>query len=991
MKKSRSLRNRIFPSLLVSLFVAIPLQAQTLPYRDTRAPLETRVQDLFNRLTPDEKMGMLTGTGFATQPIARLGVPPMEMADAGQGVRGGAGGTQGPATAFPSGVAMASSWDTDLIRRVGAAIGIEVLNKGTGAQVLLGPAVNIQRSPLGGRNGEYFSEDPFLAARLGVAYIKGMQGVGAVACIKHYAANNEEVDRDYVNVRVSERALREIYLPAFEAGVKEGGVWTIMSSYNRVNGPHATANEYLLTEVLKKGWNFDGLVMSDWGAVHETSGVIRAGNDLEMPGGGYLTRAKVADALARKTITQAQIDDSVRRILRTVLRAGLLDSTHVPNHALVNSRSHRVLAQEAASKGIVLLKNANTVLPLDQTTIRSVAVIGKSATGIQMGAAGSPGVQPLHSVQPLEGIKARAPNIAVSYAWGNESGLPVPASALTSEGAPGLKAEYFANKNLEGAPAVTRVDSQIQFAWNTPPSAAVPQTNFSVRWSGKLQVPTTGRYVLALIADDGVRAFVDGKNVINHWQDSAAAPQTTALDLVANRAYDFRVEYYQGTGEASIRLNWLPPSTPRFADAIAIARKSDVAVVFVSTQGTEGEGQDRPSMSLPNDQDALIEAVAKANPRTIVVLNNGTPVTMPWLARVPALIETWFPGQEGGAALAAVLFGDINPSGKLPTTLGARREDYPDTGHFPGVKGQVDYAEGIYVGYRHFDKKQIAPLFPFGHGLSYTTFRYGAARMSTQATGAMTASCEITNTGKRLGAEVVQLYISDPNPKIDKPLRELKGFARVELKPGESKTVTFPITPRDLSYCDVEGKQWRADAGEYRVEIGASSRDIRARASLRLARDWREPIPFLDPQTAGPKTGDLAAGKLASASSTQTDDTNTLDLTAKNAVDGDPSTRWSSLRLDPQWIAVDLGAPTIINRVDLQWEAAYAKAFAIQTSLDGKTWTNVYSTRDGSGDAQSITFAPISARHVRVLGTKRATEYGYSLFSFEVYAPKKGG
>ncbi len=974
--------------VLFALLAAVsPASAQNLPiYQDPKAPLESRVSDLFQRLTLDEKMSLLTGTDFTAQPIPRLSVPAMGMVDAGQGVRGGMGSTQGPATLFPSGVTMASSWDPELVSRIGKAIGEEALNKGTGAQVLLGPAVNIQRSPLGGRNGEYFSEDPYLAGRLAVGYIQGMQSTGCASCLKHYACNNEEVDRGDVNVRVDERTLREIYLPAFEAGTKEGHAWTVMSSYNQINGHHATANAYLLTDVLKKCWGWDGMVMSDWGAVHETVGVVNAGNDLEMPGPGALSHDKVAKALKRGQITQAAIDDNVKRILRTVIRVGLLDGPRVPNHALVNSPEHQKLTFEAASKAIVLLKNEGGLLPLDPARIHSIAVIGPAATDMQYGAAGSPGVQPFYSINPLDGLKTRAgTGITVNYARGEETGSPVPATALTD-----LHGEYFANRDLTGAPAITRTEHQIQFDWNTDsPGAGIPRTTFSARWTGTLTAPVTGHYTLSLAADDGCRLYLDGKTLIDHWFESAGAPVSVEVALVAGHTYALKLEYFQAAGKAFAQFNWTVPGGTRFQDAAEAARKSDVAIVCVNTAGTEGEGTDRPSMALPGTQDELIQAVAAANPKTIVVLNNGTPCLMTnWLNKVPGLIEAWFPGQEGGHALAAILFGDVNPSGKLPTTLAARREDYPDYGHFPGVKGHVDYVEGIYVGYRHFDKVKIAPLFPFGYGLSYTTFQYGPLKLSQASlapTGTVTASLNVTNTGKREGAEVVEFYVHDPHPKIDKPVQELKGFTKVNLMPGETRAVSFTLAPRALSYCDVPGKQWKADTGDYEVEAGSSSRDIRQRATLHLASDFTEPIPFSEDQLKklpAHKAHDLAAGRPVKASSVEKEET-----TPENAVDGDDSTRWSSKFSDPQWIAIDLGKPMTIDHVVLNWEDAYATAYSIQISDDGQTWKDVYTNTDGQGGVEPIKFAPVAARWVRMFGTKRALQFGYSLFSFEVYAP----
>ncbi len=963
-------------------------------YQDTKAPLEARVNDLMGRLTQDEKLSLLSGTAFTTQPIPRLNIPAMGMVDAGQGVRGGMPSTQGPATLFPSGIAMASTWDPELVGRIGQAIGEEALNKGTGSQVLLGPDVNIHRSPLGGRNGESFSEDPYLAARLAVGYIRGLQSTGCAACIKHFACNNEEADRGTVNVKVGERALREIYLPAFEAGVTEGHVWTLMAAYNRINGHYATANEYLLSDVLKTDWGFDGMVMSDWGAVHQTVGVVNAGDDLEMPGPGLLAPAKVAPELASGRIAQATVDENVRRILRTILRVGLLDGPRSPDHTVINSPAHQRLTFEAASQSIILLKNQGGVLPLDVSKLKSVAVIGPAAVEMQYGALGSPGVQPFYSVSPLDGIKKRVGDaVTVNYAAGTETGEPVPASALlpAAPGAgSGLLAQYFAGRTLGGTPLLTRTDAQVQFDWGAaPPAPNLPQTEWSARWTGKLVAPVTGHYTLALTADDGCRLFLDGKALIDHWVESAAVTQTADVDLVAGRAYDLRIEYFQAAGQAVARLNWTVPGRPRFAEAVDAAAHSDVAVVCVGTMGTEGEGTDRRSMALPGDQDALIQAVAAANKRTVVVLNNGTPVAMTqWLSQVPGLVETWFPGQEAGNALAAVLFGDVDPSGKLPDTLGARREDYPDFGHFPGVNGTVDYAEGIYVGYRHFDKEKIALLFPFGYGLSYTTFRYGPLRLSQPTLaphGTVSARVDVTNTGRRAGAEVVELYVHDPSPRIDKPVRELKGFQKVALAPGETKTVSLTLTPRAFAYCDVPGKQWKADAGDYDVEVGASSRDIRQRARLQLTADDTEPIPVLAEQGPLRDAADLAFGRPATASSVEHD-----GLEPGKATDGDDETRWSSQFSDPQWLAVDLGKPLTIDQVRLTWEDAYAASYIIQVSTDGKTWTDVYTTSNGRGDIEDIRFAPVTARWVRVYGTKRATGFGYSLFSIEVFAPGTG-
>jgi len=756
----------------------------------------------------------------------------------------------GPATAFPCGALMASTWDTELVKRIGQAIGEEARNKGTGSLVLLGPAVNIHRSPLGGRNAEYFSEDPFLAARLGVAYIQGMQGTGIAACVKHFACNNEEEDRSTVNVNVGERALREIYLPAFEAAVKEGKVEAVMSAYNRLNGFHCSANSYLLNEILKCDWNFDGLVMSDWGAVHETA-AVQAGNDLEMPTGENMSVAKLKDALAAGSVSQAAVDDSVRRVLRTIIRVGLLDGPVVPDAKLVNSPEHKKLAFEAATKGIILLKNEHNLLPLDRQKIKSIAVIGDAAQKMQVGALGSPEVRPVHVAELLDGIKDQAgQSIQVQYVIARMDGDPVPGSAIQQpddKDAHGFRAEYFNNMDLEGTPALVRLENQIDIEHSGSPAPGIPNTHFSVRWTGKLVAPTNGTYVFSFTGDDGFRVFLDGKPLIDHWVNGAATAVMGRADLEAGKSYDLRVEYFQDGGDFLAQFGWQPPAQAPYTSALEAAQNSDIAIVCVSTRHTEGEGSDRPSMELPGHQSALIRAVTAANKNTIVVLNTGTPVEMKdWLGQTPALIEAWFPGQEGGAALAAILFGEVNPSGKLPDTLAANRDDYPDVGNFPGKDNEVSYGEGIYIGYRHFDKAGIQPLFPFGSGLSYTTFEYKNLKLSRhklQPDGNLTASVDILNTGKRAGEEVVQLYVHATQPKVDRPERELKGFSKVALEPGETRTVQFTLTPRALAYFDVTGRQWKADQGEYQIEIGASSRDLRLKSLLQLRQDYFERIP----------------------------------------------------------------------------------------------------------------------------------------------------
>ncbi len=939
------------------------------------------------RLTLDEKISLLNGSNFAILPVPRLGVPAVRFADASQGVRGGEEGTHGPATAFPSGVAMAATWNQALIGRVGEAIGVESKNKGIGVHVLLGPAVNIQRSPLGGRNGEYFSEDPFLSARLGVSYINGIQSTGTLACIKHFAANNEESDRMSVNVQVSERALREIYLPAFEAGVKEGKVATVMSSYNRLNGPHASANRYLLTDILKRGWGFDGMVMSDWGGVHSVASTINAGNDLEMPGPGLMTPDNVKKALERGQVTQQQIDENVTRIVRTILRSGVLNEPYKPDQALVNSQAHRQVALQAALEGLTLLKNEGQILPLDSRKLRSIALIGPGATQMQIGAAGSPIVEPVHSVGPVEGITARAGRrVTVRSTSAEVKAIPFAAGTIMApSGEPGFKAEYFPNRDLKGDPILTRTEAQLDF--NAAPPQVGPE-NWSARFTTTFTPPVGGPVTFYFRSDDGCRLFLDGKAIIDEWRDSAPNAHPGPVILEAGRKYELRAEYYQGGGGAMGQLYWAQTGGKLFSEAAALAARSDVAVVFVTTRGTEAEGGDRPSMSLPDNQDQLIREVIAANKKTIVVLNNGTPVAMPWVKDVPAILEAWFPGQEGGRALAQILFGDVSPSGHLPTTLAVRREDYPDYGNFPGTNGVAKYAEGIYVGYRAFDKKRIEPLFPFGHGLSYTTFRIDQLKLSAptlRADGTVTAKVRVSNTGLRPGAEVVQLYVHDPNPKVDKAVRELKGFVKVMLQPGEIRTVSMMLKPRDFAWCDVKGGGWRVNAGNYEIAVGDSSRSLKQRATLRVAASF-EPIPYMVDQAtrkAAIDKSDLARGKKVTATTVQE-----AQYKAKFAVDGDQSSRWSSSFADDQWLTVDLGKKQKVGSVELHWENAFAVSYRIEVSDDNQHWTTAFSTDKGTGGEDAVSFPAVNTRYVRLYCVKRATEFGNSVYSFQVRAPK---
>lgn len=994
-------------TLMVALALALTVLAaaqDTPAYKNPQAPLEVRVQDLLGRLTLPEKLLLLGGTGFGTQPLERLGLPAMGMCDGPIGVRGGGPGTDGPATVFPCGIAMAATWDPALVQRLGAAIGREVQNKGIGAQIILGPCVNLHRTPLGGRNAESFSEDPYLAARLTVAYIKGVQSTGAAACVKHYAVNNQEYERGSINVQVSERALRELYLPAFEAAVREAGVWSVMNAYNRVNGPHCSAHDYLLNKVLKEEWGFDGCVMTDWGAAHSPLGVALGGTDLEMPTGFHMSPQKIGKLVEQGKISRDLIDDKVRRTLRTILRVGLLDGPKAPDNTIVNCEAHRKLVREAGAKAIVLLKNEGNLLPLDPRKLKSLAIIGPNAAENRLGMGGSGYVSAFTNVSALEAIRARVgAGVTLNYAKGADMGdeplPPLPTEFLTpavGSGEHGLKAEYFKGRKFQGQPLLTRTDAAVNFNWNGQrPVEGLGTSDYSVRWTGKLLPPVTGQYQLGLASDDGSRLWLDGTPLLTNWDDHALESRQVTVKLQAGRAYDLKVEFYQNSGAAAVILGWRAPgysadTDPQIAEAVAAAKKSDVALLFVGLSAFhESEGRDREALQFPGLQAELIERVAAANPKTVIVLTNGTHLLLtPWIDQTPAVLEAWYLGEQGGNAVTDILFGDVNPSGKLPDTLAARREDYPDFGNYPGEGGVVKYEEGIFVGYRHFDKRGIAPLFPFGHGLSYTTFAYSDLKLSTRTLtlpAPLTVTGTVCNTGPRAGDEVVQLYVRDPNPRLPKAPRELKGFARVSLRPGESKPVSFTLDARAFAYCDEPGKQWRADAGTYTVQLGASSRDLRLRDNVTLAADWTQPVPNLGQWAKAEDYGpDFARDKAVEASSVERDDTR-----PEFAVDGNGGTRWSSQHVDPQWLKVDLGKIETLGRIVLRWETAFASAYTIAVSTDGQQWREVYATNNGAGEEEVLTFSPVAARYVRLNGTQRGTQYGYSLYSLSVYAPGK--
>ena len=759
-------------------------------------PAPFDVDAVLAALTLEEKAGLLSGhddwyTETIDRPADGVEVPAIEVGDGPHGLRKETGVDMVwvPATGFPTASAMGASWDRDLVRRVARAIGEEA--RAEGVQVVLGPGVNMKRSPLCGRNFEYFSEDPLLSGELGSAYVEGVQSVGVGTSLKHFAANNQEIERTRISVEADERTLREIYLPAFERVVKNADPWSVMCSYNRLHGVHASENRWLLTEVLRDEWGYDGLVVSDWNAVHHRVKALVAGLDLEMPGTGGVTDAEVVAAVRSGELDEGVVDEAARRVLRLVARAypgahlvngpimdlGVAPGDRLTAEQLAHLRAdqHHKLAREAAAGCVTLLRNeprtagGGAALPLSVERGGRIAVVGAFAEHARIQGGGSSGVDPTRVDHALDLFRAEL----------------------------GDRVDY--------APGYV----------HTPKNAY----------------------------QDDIRAYLDahGSTFVDDGtgpaRRSAALAEALRLAAAAER----------------VAAGPLSEEAVRLADeAVAVAAHAEVIVAFVGLPlAFEQEADDRTTLALPNDHVALLGRLADLRERTgaalVVVLSSGAPVTMdPWHDRVDAIVEAWLPGQAGAGAVVDVLLGRVNPSGKVPETFPLALEDSPGYVTWTGERGTVLYGEGVFIGYRWYDALRRAVRYPFGHGLSYTTFAYSdlQVEITDAEAGTVSVSCTVTNTGTTAGREVVQLYVGDPDAAVRRPVRELRGFEKVALAPGEIARVAFTLTNRDFAYWDVAADRgdgrfgaWRREGGAFEIEVGASSRDIRLRASVELPDD----------------------------------------------------------------------------------------------------------------------------------------------------------
>ena len=803
---------------------------------------------MLSKLTLEEKILLIGGVdGMYTNAVPSIGLPRFKMSDASVGVR-----TWGPTTAYAGGAALAATWDREFARKLGESLGKDARVRNV--NFLLGPGVNIARSPICGRNFEYLSEDPFLNAALVVPYIEGVQSQGVIATVKHYAANNQEYSRHDTDSMVGERTLRELYLPAFEAAVTRGHVDAVMNSYNLINGVHATQNEFLNLKVLKGDWGFQGILMSDWDATYDGVAAANNGLDLEMPSPRFMSAKNLLPAVKDGRVKESAIDDKVLRILRTELRYGFTDRPQFDPTNSTYSLADKPVALEGARESLTLLKNENGILPLDAAKVKTIAVIGPDAWPAVPGGGGSSEATPFSAVSIVTGIaNLVGPNAHVLYA----RGLPEVSDVFQNTHWDGpVKLESYGNRNFSGSAETTTQNSVADWQpnlWWMPED----KKQRSVRYTASYKADKDGKYLLLMeVSDqDRIKLTVDGRTMPVPPHAEGMAPLSYTLDGTAGQTFHVVADYLPHLPGVHLSLGMANEADLISAEAKQFAAAADVAVVAVGfNSATESEGLDR-SFGLPWGQDALVEAVAQANPHTIVTLTAGGGVdTRRWLDKVPALLHTFYPGQEGGTAVALVLFGKQNPEGKLPVSFDRAWEEnpsyayyYPMAGadtrlHVPESDrpaedltiGHVKYEDKLMVGYRYWTTTGKHALFPFGYGLSYTTFSFSNLKApETAASGSEVAvSFDVTNTGKCEGAEVAQLYVSDPSTKVKRPERELKGFEKVRLAAGETKHVSLTLDARAFSYWSETSHKWTIDPGKFVILVGDSSENTPLRGEV---------------------------------------------------------------------------------------------------------------------------------------------------------------
>jgi beta-glucosidase len=809
--------------------------------------IEERIDALMTRMTLGEKVSLChAGSKFAVAPIPRLGIPEFWMSDGPHGVRheicrdswDPVDTEEDRSTYLPTGIALAATWNPDTARRFGTVLGAEAKHRGK--DIILGPGVNIARTPLCGRNFEYLGEDPFLIAEMVVPVIQGIQSQQVAACVKHFAANNQELNRHGVDAQMDERTLREIYLPGFEAAVTKARCITVMGAYNKFRGQYCCHNEHLVNRILKGEWGYEGSYISDWAGVKDTLEAAKFGCDLEMGTSDtydeFFLARPFREALERGELDEDLLNDKVRRNLRAMFRAGVFD----PNRSVGerNTARHHQAALEIAREAIVVLKNDEGMLPLNRNKLKRLVVIGQNAITRHAPGGHSSGVKALYEITPLEGLRGRlGDSVEIQFF----QGYPAPngdfeaidpqylSVADEGSGTRGWKACYWQRRHFTGE-VIRRAEVAVDAEWkDTAPFSGSEPGQFSAVWETVLVPPETGSYEFVLDGSHQASLLIDGV-VVLHRFEGGAEMAGKSLELEADTAYHLRVELWPSRPDLRVKLGWIPPWVREKAEddeALVQAAKVADAVLFFGglSHQYDLEGTDRKDMALHEGQSELIAKIAELNAKTAVVLVSGSPVEMPWVDQVPAIVQMWYAGMEGGRAIAEVLLGDVNPSGRLPVTFPKTLGDSPAHALNDYAPDVCRYKEGIFVGYRWFDARRIEPLFPFGHGLSYTQFDLTDLKLERTASG-VSVSLRVTNTGKRAGAEVVQVYVGQPSCLVERPIRELKGFAKVYLDPSESRRVAIDLSRRAFAYWSVEANDWKVEPGEFVIEAGVSSRSI---------------------------------------------------------------------------------------------------------------------------------------------------------------------
>ena len=778
----------------------------------------SRADSILIQMTLEEKIGLIgCERSFFTRPYPHLGIPQIRMADGPQGIRNN---TQ--STMYPCGILTASTWNRELAEKLGHGLGRDA--KARGVSILLGPGVNIYRAPMCGRNFEYFGEDPYLTGETAKHYILGVQAEGVMATVKHFAANNQEWSRHHASSDVDERTMHEIYFPAFRKAVQEAGVGAVMNSYNPVFGVHATENGWLNIDVLRKQWGFKGILMSDWTSVYSTSGAANNGLDLECPKSVYFTEERLKPLVENGVVREEVIDEKVRNILQTLIAFDMLDTPRQDTTIALDNPESKAVALDIARQGVVLLKNDRDNLPVRKGDI---LVIGPNADRVPTGG-GSGFVHPYSTISVYEGLKAVKGEKYIKLLSDDELFADMTPDVYTDStfAVRGFKARYYSAVRPGGMPFKEQTDTVLTHYWKYgSPFRGMPDDKFSVVWEGCWKAPKSGLVRISMGGDDGYRVSIDGKVLGGDWGNHSYSSRDVFFNAEAGKTYELKYEFFDNAGEATVTFSAGQMDIERLERNVAEAD----AVVFCGgfDSSTEGEGFDRP-FELPYGQKKLIDMISDMTDRLTVVLNAGGGVDFNgWSEGVESVLMAWYPGQEGGTALAEIITGKISPSGKLPITMENSWEDNPvhdsyyDRRNVPHKR--VEYKEGVFVGYRGYDRSGVKPRYPFGFGLSYTTFRYSDLKVEKVGKNSVKVEFDVTNTGKYDAWETAQVYVTDKESSVPRPLKELKGYEKVFIRKGKTVRISLTLDEEAFSFYDVSGKTFIVEPGDFVISVGPSS------------------------------------------------------------------------------------------------------------------------------------------------------------------------